>query len=171
MMASLKRRPNIATISAARDPLWPEKWLWLAWAVHIPGMQTTRKTLARGHAGSEAEALAAAGAAVPEGKEPLSNPALAAARARLHLRVLRANAALRQLRAKEDAIAARRPVPRALVVLGLGAKATAAEVNAAYRARAFELHPDRGGSHARMVALNNARDAALAAVAQRRPSG
>lgn len=37
-----------------------------------------------------------------------------------------------------------------------------ADVAKAFRARAFEQHPDRGGSHDAFVALSRARDAALA---------
>jgi curved DNA-binding protein CbpA len=38
----------------------------------------------------------------------------------------------------------------------LPTSASPAEVKAAYRRRAFLLHPDRGGDHAAMVALNAA---------------
>lgn len=36
------------------------------------------------------------------------------------------------------------------------------KVNTAYRAKALVMHPDNGGSHAAMLELNKARDAALA---------
>ncbi|AMV40033.1 J domain-containing protein [Planctomyces sp. SH-PL62] len=69
-----------------------------------------------------------------------------------------------------EAVAGGRPrrpraTPRAaadgLAVLGLGAGATVAQVKAAYRRKAVEIHPDRGGSHEAMAALNNAYEAAL----------
>lgn len=47
------------------------------------------------------------------------------------------------------------------VVLGVRPDATAEEINAAYRRRAMEKHPDRGGSHAAMSELNAARDEGL----------
>ncbi len=42
----------------------------------------------------------------------------------------------------------------AFATLGLPTAASLAEIRAAYRRRAFLLHPDRGGDHAAMVALN-----------------
>lgn len=45
-------------------------------------------------------------------------------------------------------------------VLGVGADATSAEIEAAYRKLAQERHPDKGGSEAAMAELNGARDAA-----------
>jgi hypothetical protein len=47
-------------------------------------------------------------------------------------------------------------------VLGLGARATVAEVESAYRARARKLHPDVGGNPAEWLELNDARRDALA---------
>ncbi|WP_169978085.1 J domain-containing protein [Tautonia rosea] len=44
----------------------------------------------------------------------------------------------------------------AFATLGLPTAASLAEIKAAYRRRAFLLHPDRGGDHAAMVALNAA---------------
>jgi DnaJ-class molecular chaperone with C-terminal Zn finger domain len=46
-------------------------------------------------------------------------------------------------------------------VLGVQPGAPAAEIQAAYRRRAREAHPDQGGSDAEMAAINSARDAAL----------
>lgn len=46
-------------------------------------------------------------------------------------------------------------------MLGVPQTATAAEINAAYRAKAQTAHPDRGGSDAAMARLNAARDAGL----------
>lgn len=48
-------------------------------------------------------------------------------------------------------------------VLGVSPAATEADIQAAYRAKAAKAHPDRGGSHAAMAELNNARDEALKA--------
>jgi len=45
-------------------------------------------------------------------------------------------------------------------VLGVRRDASAAEINAAYRAKARAAHPDTGGSEAAMARLNAARDAA-----------
>jgi hypothetical protein len=44
----------------------------------------------------------------------------------------------------------------AFATLGLPTAASLAEIKAAYRKRAFLLHPDRGGDHQAMVALNAA---------------
>lgn len=60
-------------------------------------------------------------------------------------------------RARERARAASWPggIPAvAFATLGLPTAASLAEIRAAYRRRAFLLHPDRGGDHAAMVALN-----------------
>lgn len=48
-------------------------------------------------------------------------------------------------------------------VLGVKPNATREEVEAAYRAKAKEVHPDTGGSTAAMAELNQARDDALRA--------
>lgn len=53
--------------------------------------------------------------------------------------------------------------------LGLGRDATLAEVRAARRRLAFDLHPDRGGSAEAMRDLNTAFDAAVAHITGRRP--
>lgn len=62
-----------------------------------------------------------------------------------------------QRRARERARAASWPagIPSAAFeTLGLPTAASLAEIKAAYRRRALLLHPDRGGDHAAMVALN-----------------
>lgn len=46
-------------------------------------------------------------------------------------------------------------------VLGANGSNDLASVKAAYRKRASEVHPDRGGDHDRMAELNRARDQAL----------
>lgn len=60
----------------------------------------------------------------------------------------------RAAKAAQEEIRARR-------LLGLGPKATAAEVKAAYRTRAARAHPDAGGSAAKMAELTAARDLLL----------
>jgi hypothetical protein len=47
------------------------------------------------------------------------------------------------------------------MVLGLPSFATIDEIKAAYRRRAFNFHPDRGGDHASMVKLNAAYEDAV----------
>lgn len=49
----------------------------------------------------------------------------------------------------------------AFTALGLPSVATLAEIKAAYRRRAFQLHPDHGGDHAAMVRLNAAYEEAV----------
>lgn len=52
--------------------------------------------------------------------------------------------------------APRRPSSEDFARLGLEPGATWGDVRTAYKARARELHPDRGGSHWHMVRLNQA---------------
>jgi hypothetical protein len=71
--------------------------------------------------------------------------------------LLRREEAERQARERARAASWPAGVPSvAFAVLGLSTAASLAEVKAAYRRRAFLLHPDRGGDHAAMVALNAA---------------
>jgi curved DNA-binding protein CbpA len=46
-------------------------------------------------------------------------------------------------------------------VLGLSGRVSPADIEAAYRARVRDAHPDRGGDHLQMVELNLARQQAL----------
>ena len=55
-----------------------------------------------------------------------------------------------------------RDLARARRLLGVRANADEAEIRAAYRRLATTMHPDRGGSNARIAALNAARDLLLA---------
>ena len=67
-------------------------------------------------------------------------------------------------RARERSRAASWPagIPSAaFTTLGLPTAATLAEIKAAYRRRAFLLHPDRGGEVEAMVALNTAYEDAV----------
>jgi DnaJ homolog subfamily C member 19 len=54
-----------------------------------------------------------------------------------------------------------RELARARRLLGVPAVTTREEVRAAYRRLAAEMHPDRGGSDARLAALTQARDLLL----------
>jgi hypothetical protein len=60
-----------------------------------------------------------------------------------------------------------RELADARATLGVGPDATAEEVREAYRRLAALEHPDRGGSHARMVQLNAARDRLLRALKEK----
>ena len=51
--------------------------------------------------------------------------------------------------------------PAAFAALGLSSTASADEIKAAYRRRAIQLHPDRGGDHTAMVRLNAAYEEAV----------
>ena len=55
-----------------------------------------------------------------------------------------------------------RDLARARRLLGVRANADAAQIRAAHRKLAATMHPDRGGSTARIAALNAARDLLLA---------
>lgn len=55
-----------------------------------------------------------------------------------------------------------RDIARARRLLGLSPAATPDDIRAAYRRLAAEMHPDRGGSDARLAALTEARDLLLA---------
>jgi hypothetical protein len=57
--------------------------------------------------------------------------------------------------------------PAAFTTLGLHSIATIDEIKDAYRRKAFQLHPDRGGDHGSMVKLNAAYEAAVEYVAWR----
>jgi hypothetical protein len=63
-------------------------------------------------------------------------------------------------RARAALWATRAPLA-AFAALGLPGGATIAQIKAAYRRRAFQLHPDQGGDHAAMVALNAAYEEAV----------
>ena len=58
------------------------------------------------------------------------------------------------------------PKPSCWSILGLSPSASAEQINAAYRKAARGAHPDNGGSHERMAALNSAREQALREVGQ-----
>lgn len=61
------------------------------------------------------------------------------------------------------------PVPEWARALGLpSARVTRREVLRAYRAKAFLVHPDRGGTHDAFIKLSAARDRALVACEHRR---
>ena len=55
-----------------------------------------------------------------------------------------------------------RELARARRLLGVPAVTTRDEVRTAYRRHAADMHPDRGGSDARLAALTEARDLLLA---------
>ncbi len=53
-------------------------------------------------------------------------------------------------------------IPRtAFLALGLPTFASTTDIKAAYRRKAFQLHPDRGGNHTLMVQLNAAYEEAM----------
>ena len=61
-----------------------------------------------------------------------------------------------------------RDLARARRLLQVSPGATHEDVRAAYRRLAAEMHPDRGGSDARLAALNDARDLLLARLPENR---
>jgi len=60
-------------------------------------------------------------------------------------------------------------VARARRLLKLPPSATPEDIRASYRRLAAEMHPDRGGSNARLAALNAARDLLLSQSSETRP--
>ena len=61
-----------------------------------------------------------------------------------------------------------REIARARRLLQISPTATHDEIRAAYRRLAAEMHPDRGGSDARLAALTEARDLLLARLPENR---
>ena len=59
---------------------------------------------------------------------------------------------------------------RARKLLGVSPSATRAQINDAHRRMAARLHPDRGGSDARLAEINTARDLLLAQCAAKETS-
>lgn len=49
-------------------------------------------------------------------------------------------------------------------ILGVASNASKADIEAAYRAKAMECHPDKGGTAAQMIELNAARSLAIGAI-------
>ena len=62
-----------------------------------------------------------------------------------------------------------RDLAKARRLLQVSPAASHDEVRAAYRRLAAEMHPDRGGSDARLAALTEARDLLLAQIPENRP--
>ena len=61
-----------------------------------------------------------------------------------------------------------RDLAKARRLLQVSPSASHEEIRAAYRRLAAEMHPDRGGSDARLAALNEARDVLLAQLPENR---
>lgn len=61
-----------------------------------------------------------------------------------------------------------RELARAYRLLQVSPTASAEEIRAAYRRLAAEMHPDRGGSDARLAALTEARDLLLSQLPESR---
>lgn len=141
--------------------------LWAAWWSGPPEREPFRKPdAAEGGARSLDEARAEAERAAAQ---PLTQ--LDPSWARAWARVLQGeppwpNAEPKRTTApRSDA----RPLPEVSVwaVLGLNARANAEDVKGAYRRKALELHPDRGGDAAQFRALHAAYEEALRRLAKK----
>jgi hypothetical protein len=123
------------------------RFLWAAWWTAPPTRQPFRKPDASsGGARSHAEALA-------EAEKAAGGPLLEIEPdwARAHARVLRGEPPFpRHAEPRRAAHPARRPqeahaAASVWAILGITAQASTADVKRAYRQRALETHPDRGG--------------------------
>lgn len=179
-MSGLHDTSTWATYSATHDHD-RGAWFWVLYNEHV-GSDVRKQPAAHGWAPSYKDATKAARAAAPAGRTPYENLSIAY-RLLTWKRFAFSRWDRERERQEQAAGAARsfsvdefdrllrefgRPkVPPALVALGLGLGATAADVGKAYRQRAFVAHPDRGGSDAAFIELTKARDEALRLVAKR----
>jgi hypothetical protein len=141
--------------------------LWAAWWNEPPAREPFRKPdAAEGGARSLDEARAEAERAAAQ---PLVQ--LDPSWARAWARVLQGEPPWPNAEPKQTSVPRikARPQPEISVwaVLGLTARATADEVKGAYRRRALELHPDRGGDAAQFRALHAAYEEALRRLAKK----
>jgi hypothetical protein len=141
--------------------------LWAAWWSGPPEREPFRKPdAAQGGARTLEEARAEAERAAAQ---PLS--ALDPSWARAWARVLQGESPWPSAEPKAKAVprAGVRPSPEISVwaLLGLTSRASVVEVKGAYRRRALELHPDRGGDPAQFRALHAAYEEALRRLAKK----
>lgn len=141
--------------------------LWAAWWSGPPAREPFRKPdAAAGGARTLEEARAEAERAA---KQPLAQ--LDSSWARAWARVLQGEPAWPSSdpqRASVPRTSSRtNPTLSVWALLGLGSRATFEEVKSAYKRRALELHPDRGGDAAQFRALHAAYEEALRRLAQK----
>jgi DnaJ domain len=141
--------------------------LWAAWWSGPPVREPFRKPdAAQGGARTLDEARAEAERAA---ERPLA--VLDPSWARAWARVLQGEPPWPTTEPKAKAVprAGARPSPEVSVwaILGLTSRASAEEVKSAYRRRALELHPDRGGQAAAFRALHAAYEEALRRLAKK----
>ncbi|HEY4104342.1 MAG TPA: J domain-containing protein [Polyangiaceae bacterium] len=145
----------VCSITATRR----RRFLWAAWWTGAPSKQPFRRPDAfEGGARTREEAKRAAEAAA--GTSLLE---IESSWARAWSNVLVGKAPWAGARDEEKPIRARGSKNNASVweILGLKPSATLTEIKSAYRKRALEAHPDRGGSAERFRALQTAYESAL----------
>jgi len=164
-MSTMRAVSDLASSVCSITPTQRRRFFWAAWWTHSPQYTPfQRPDASNGGARSEAEALKEA--------EKIAGRHLTVVEphwARAWNRVLRGD--VPEPPPAREAPPTSRARPETLSaweVLGLAPDSDAAEIKRAYRRRALETHPDRGGSEAAFVRVQRAYDK-LAKGARARP--